>query len=160
MLACHTFIQQHSTFRAKERMIGPLCKDVFLRTPFAGDLLSSTVCKRIHSSTKQAFPSANPRFVFTTRSIPVRSLKDPVPPLGRSHLIYKFVCDCGCSYIGRTERCVIKEHLPRWLQTSKRGTPASSICRHTVDCDACIGRDFSSYFSILTSSPFSFLCAF
>ena len=130
-----------------------------LRIPLRrGDAFTSSVYKRIHSSTEQAFPAANLRIIFSTRSIPVRSLKDPVPPLGKSHLIYKFVCDCGCSYIGRTERCVstrIKEHLPRWIQTGKRGTPTSSICKHAVNCDVFTGRDFPSYFSILTSSPFS-----
>ena len=153
------FLQKHSSPKnSPERIIGPLCKDVFLRIPFAGDAFTAAIYKRIHNSTKQAFPAANPRLIFSTRSIPVRPLKDPVPPLGKSHLIYKFVCDCGCSYIGRTERCVgvrIKEHLPRWIQTGKRGTPSSSVCRHAVDCDNFIGRDFPSYFSILTSTSFS-----
>ena len=153
------FVQKHSNLKRKnEPMIGPLCKDVYLRIPYAGDTLSSAICKRIHTSMKQAFPSANPRFIFSTRRIPVRPLKDPVPPLGKSHLIYKFSCDCGHSYIGRTERCVIpriKEHLPRWIQRSKKGTSSSSVCRHAVECDDFIGRDFTSYFSILSCTPFS-----
>ena len=152
------FLRKHSHVNSKATVIGPRCKDVYLRIPYAGDALSSTICKRVVNSTKQAFPAVNPRFIFSTKRIPVRPLKDPVPTLGRSHVIYKFVCDCGCSYVGRTERCVstrIKEHLPRWLQTGKKGTPSSSICKHAVDCDDFTGRLFSSYFSILASSSFS-----
>ncbi len=153
------FLRRHAQPTvAQEKVIGPQCKDVYLRVPFAGDALSSTICSRIYRSTKQAFPSSNPRFIFTTRSIPVRSLKDPIPPLSKSHLIYKFVCDCGHSYIGRTERCVnvrIREHLPRWIQTGKKGTATSSISKHVINCDDFIGHDFNSYFTVLTSSPFS-----
>ena len=151
---------KHSQVRTdKATTIGPRCKDVYLRIPFAGDTLSSTICKRIRESTKQAFPASCPRFVFATRRIPIRPLKDPVPPLSKSRAIYKFLCDCGSSYIGRTERCVktrIKEHLPRWIQTSAKKSTTSSICKHVIDCDSFIGHDFTSYFSILSTSQFSF----
>ncbi|MEL7309258.1 MAG: hypothetical protein AAGK05_16300, partial [Pseudomonadota bacterium] len=153
------FIRKHSRpVLPMDKVIGPKLKDVYLRVPFAGDAFCSAIYQRIHRSTKSAFPSANPRLIYTTRRIPSSSLKDPVPPLSRSHLIYKFSCDCGCSYIGRTERCVstrIKEHLPRWLRAGGKRSASSSICKHAVDCDDFIGSDFKSYFSILTSSPFS-----
>lgn len=157
----HDFITKHSQVRSKEKpaMIGPQCKDVYLRIPYAGEALSLAICKRVRDSAKEAFPSSNPRFIFSTKPIPTRSLKDPVPPLGKSHAIYNFLCDCGRSYIGRTERCVttrIKEHLPRWIQTSSRKSATSSICKHVIDCDDFTGHNYSSYFSILATSSYSF----
>ena len=155
----HEFVKKHSQPRiASPPVIEARCKDVYLRLPYTGDALSSTICRRLHDSTKRAFPASNPRFIFTTKRIPVRPLKDPVPPLSKSHAIYKFVCDCGHSYIGRTERCVttrIKEHLPRSILTSKKPTP-SSIGKHVIDCDNFTGRNFTSYFSILATSSYSF----
>ncbi|MEL7309663.1 MAG: hypothetical protein AAGK05_18645, partial [Pseudomonadota bacterium] len=125
----HNFITKHSHVRNdKPTMIGPRCKDVYLRIPYAGETLTSAVRKRIYESVKQTYPSANPRFLYITKRIPVRPLKDPVQPLSKSSAIYNFLCDCGCSYIGRTERSVttrIKEHLPRWIQTSSKRTTGS-----------------------------------
>ena len=152
------FLNKYSKPRiVSSDFIGPKCKDVFLRLPFIGDKLSGTICKRVRNATKQAYPAANPRFLFNTKRIPVRSLKDPVPLRSRSHVIYNFQCDCGHSYIGRTDRNLgtrIKEHLPRWLQSTNRAgrNPASSVCKHAVDCDDFVGRDFISYFSVLASS--------
>ena len=118
---------------------------------------------RIIRSTKQAFPQVKPVFIFTTKRIPSSSLKDPDPPLLRSHVIYRFLCDCGDSYIGRTERALmvrIKEHVPRWLQlgssrNSSSSSLSSAVCRHAVDCDKFLGTRFSSYFSVLALSSHS-----
>ncbi|MEL7308443.1 MAG: reverse transcriptase domain-containing protein [Pseudomonadota bacterium] len=153
------FIVKHSRPPSpKTPNFGPECKDVYLKIPFTGDALSSSICKRVFQSVKDAFPAANPRFVFATRRIPIRPLKDSVAALGKSHVVYKFCCDCGSSYVGRTERRVttrIKEHLPRWIHTSRK-TSTSSICKHVIDCEHFTGKHFSSYFSILASCPFSF----
>ena len=152
------FIEKHSKApQVSDPVFGPMCKDVFLRLPFAGDTFSTTIRKRLFNSTKQAFPASNPRLIFTTKRIPVRPLKDPVPLRSKSHIIYKFKCDCGCSYVGRTDRTLgvrMKEHLPRWLlkNTSNRNTARSSICKHAAECDHFQGRDFLSYFSVLSRS--------
>ncbi|MEL7308586.1 MAG: reverse transcriptase domain-containing protein [Pseudomonadota bacterium] len=155
----HEFVVKYSQLTAtKPATIGPSCKDVFVRIPFVGDTLCSAIRKRVYESAKNAFPASNPRFLYSTMRIPVRSLKDPVAPLSKSHVIYKFLCDCGHSYIGRTERHLttrIKEHLPRWIHTSKK-TSTSSVCKHVIDCDDFTGQHFSSYFSVLANSSRSF----
>ena len=98
-----SFILKHKEPRNAIEVIGPRLKDVYLRLPFTGDSHSRLIRNRIIRSTKQAFPQVKPVFIFTTKRIPSSSLKDPDPPLLRSHVIYRFLCDCGDSYIGRTE---------------------------------------------------------
>ena len=157
-----SFIAKYKDPVVKQTLIGPQLKPIFLRLPFQGDLQSKIICQRIIRSTRAAFPQVRPIFLFMTRRIPSTRLKDAISTLQRSHVIYRYICDCGNSYIGRTERNLmvrIKEHVPRWLQvgnlTNRRAT-SSSICRHAVDCDEFQGTRFTSYFSILASSSCNF----
>lgn len=157
-----SFIKKHKDPVNSQPLIGPKLKEVFLRLPFIGDSQSRIICQRIIRSTRSAFPHVRPVFLFTTKRIPSSCLKDINPPLKRSHVIYRFCCDCGSSYIGRTERVLIsrvKEHVPRWLQegnSRNRIANASAICRHAIDCDDFQGTQFSSYFSIKAFSYNSF----
>ena len=103
--------------RKRDELIGPKCKPVFIRVPFQGDSRSHEVRHRIFSSVKKAYPVAEPIVLSTTKTIPVRSLKDGLRSTDRSHVIYKFICGCGVSYVGRRARRLslrIAEHLPKW----------------------------------------------
>ena len=160
------FVNKHCMKRDKlEPVFGPERKPIYIRLPFLDDEVHKVIKRRLTVSTRQAFPAADPRIIYSTKRIPVRSLKDPVATPERVCLIYRFECNCGSNYIGRTERCLrvrMKEHIPKWLETNKsrpRSTapPSSSIARHVMSCRSFIGDNVSSYFSVLSfcRSPFN-----
>lgn len=155
------FIKQHSKERVKSLNNGPECKPVYIRLPFPGDPAADRLHRMLRNRTKAAYPAADPRIIFETQAIGVRSLKDSVPLGRRSHIIYEFKCKCSSTYVGRTERCLssrVSEHLPCWVFTQKkRGHLSSAITRHVVSCSI-FDRNAPplSYFSILTQCSFSF----
>ena len=147
----------------KPTVEGPELKPVFISVPFMGDQFSDVVRRRL-SSVRRVFPMVRPIVLFTTKTLPVRSVKDAVPKSCQSNLIYKFQCECGDIYVGRTERKLndrVKEHLPKWTSTQNtrpraKSLPSSSITRHIVSCDFFNkSADRLSHFSIMFKSPFS-----
>ena len=143
-------------------VFGPEPKPVFIKIPYLGESFSKVVLRRI-SNVRHVLPCVKPVVLFSTCRVPVRSVKDFVPQLDQSHLIYQFTCDCGYSYVGRTERTLrerTKEHLPRWLATSDRrprssAPPASNITRHVMSCTHYRPRSDSSNFTVLFRSSVS-----
>ena len=141
-----SFIDKNSSERPpKEVEFGPEKKTAYLTVPFLGDRFASEVKRRVRAATALAFPAIEPKLLFTTRRVPVRPLKDPVPLSCASNLVYCFVCDCGDSYIGRTVRRLSKrvdEHLPAWTMTGtgrrprSSARPTSAVTRHAVTCSS------------------------
>lgn len=138
------FIEKYSQPKPKTTtLIGPEKKSAYLTIPYLGEQFSSEVRRRVRAATNLAFPAIEPKVVFTTNKIPARPVKDPLPPSCASNIVYQFTCNCGDSYVGRTERWLAKrvdEHLPKWLMEDKvrRSTtaPASAVTRHTMTCAA------------------------
>ena len=138
------FVERYSKRRTRaEPTFGPERKQVFLNVPFIGDKHAYDLTKRLQVILPRAFPAAEPRVVHSTCSVAVRPLKDRLPPSGASNVIYQFLCDCGSSYLGRTERALsrrVDEHLPRWLMDGAthrpRSTapPTSAVARHALEC--------------------------
>ena len=67
--------------------------------------------------------------IFSTRRIPIRSLKDRLPSSSSTNVIYQFHCTSGCKYIGKTTRCLnerVMEHLPKWLNNILKVPPRST----------------------------------
>lgn len=121
-------------------------KTVYLEIQYKGDALMNLVRKRVKSALARTYNAASMKLLATTQPLPVSSIKTPVSFQCLSHCIYKFTCNCGDSYIGRTDRHLgyrLKEHIPSWLRshmerghgqidiTAKR--PASSIARHLME---------------------------
>jgi hypothetical protein len=67
-----------------------------------------------------------------------------LPSFTKSNVIYQFQCDCGSSYVGKTERNLstrVKEHIPRWLVFNVNVLPkarklSSSITKHLLSCSS------------------------
>ena len=160
------FIKEHSAIRQHDPeaiTAGPAGKKIVIALPFLGDGAANHLRNKIVSSTKAAYPAAEPRVIFRSQAIRIRSPKDSVAASRRSHVIYKFECGCGSTYVGRTERQLgvrISEHLPRWLRQRANRTSRtcqSAITRHAVQCNLFNPTaDPCNYFRILTSSPCKF----
>lgn len=126
----------------KETVFGPEKKSAYLSIPFLGDKFSNEVKRRVRAATALAFPAVEPKFLLVTRPVPVRSLKDQLPISCASNVVYRFSCDCGSSYVGRTVRWLSRragEHLPNWIMDNRsrpRSTaaPNSAVTRHVMSC--------------------------
>ena len=97
------------------------------------------------------FPAARPIVFFHTTAIPVRSPKDRIPIIRSSSVIYKFLCDCGAVYFGRTNRCLavrIREHVSQWLLEGGKGRSCSAISSHVLQCN-CLRKNLRDHFSVI-----------
>ncbi|VDP91729.1 unnamed protein product [Echinostoma caproni] len=98
--------------------------------------------------TLKSFNEAHPSLKFTVEvetdnllefldvAVTRMQVKDKLPKLTSSTIIYSFKCVCGACYIGRTLRRLsqrVKEHHPRWLSQGKTGCISSAIVGHLVD---------------------------
>ena len=131
----------------------------FLRVPFIGDKISKILVRRIRSTVEATFPVAEPRILFVCSPIGGLPPKDPILPFNTSNCIYKFSCNCGSRYIGRTERRLgvrVTEHLPKWSRQTEakrpRSTaqPNSAITRHVTRCQLFQHSTADDCFSVVT----------
>ena len=98
-------------------------KSIFLQVPFYGDKSASSLKNSVSALFSRYFPAAQPFILFRTTSIPARSPKDRLPVACSSSLVYKFSCDCGAVYYGRTSRRLevrVREHVPKLLMDGGR----------------------------------------
>ena len=68
-------------------------------------------------------------------------------------MIYKYVCNCGVSYIGRTRRRLatrICEHVPAWFAAGKNCKAVTAVTRHIVSCSQSRDSDQRANFSVVT----------
>ena len=131
---------------------GPEKKSVYLRLPFYGDSVSTNVKKEVYKLLS-CFPAVKPVIIFFTKRIPVASPKDRLPASASSNVIYKYVCNCGVSYIGRTRRRLstrIREHVPGWIATGKKCKALTAVTKHIVSCSMSRDSDQRSNFSVVT----------
>ncbi|CAH8587573.1 unnamed protein product [Schistosoma rodhaini] len=141
-----TFIGHQNTNTTKLIATDVPKKPVYLQLPFKGDHCMKITTKQTAAAIKKTFNAANLRLITTTQSISVNPIKSPRPIQSKSHCIYQFTCNCGESYLGRTDRRLedrIGEHIPRWLIKSmihppspssqdRSRNPASSIAKHLM----------------------------
>jgi hypothetical protein len=118
-------------------------KPVYLQVPFYGDKPAHYFRDSILRLCRTYFPAAHPFVFFRTTPIPARSPKDRLPVSCSSSIIYKFSCDCGAVYYGRTNRRLevrIREHVPKWLLDGKHGRTCTAITSHALACSSICGR--------------------
>ena len=125
-----SFISKYNQSTAStEPYFGPDKKPIFLKVPFMGDSETLSFKRRLRHYTGAVYPAARPRVILNTTAVWSASLKDRIPAIGKSKIIYEFKCGCGSSYIGRTDRCLstrVAEHLPKWLMQGGKARPRSS----------------------------------
>ena len=135
------FIEKHkiAELQNKAPEITVEKKLIFLQLPFYGDKATNSIRQSFSNLISNSFFAAKPILIFRTTSIPRRSPKDRLPYVCSSQLVYKFTCDCGAVYIGRTNRRLetrVREHLPKWLIEGKGGRANSAITSHVLECNS------------------------
>ena len=126
-------------------------KTVFLRVPFYGDKAAISLRNSVNRLISCNFFASDPRVLYSTRRIPVRSPKDPLPGACTSSVVYKFLCDCGSVYFGRTSRRLavrVREHVPKWLVSGRTGVCRSAITDHVLRC-TCDRNNLSAKFTVV-----------
>jgi len=147
------FINKHKITNLQDKPIECIVekKPIFLRVPFYGDKTANSLRRSFSTLISQKFFAAKPILLFRTTPIPSRSPKDRLPDACSSSLVYKFTCDCGAVYIGRTSRRLetrVREHLPKWLIGGRSGRANSSITSHVLECN-CLRGSIREKFSIV-----------
>ena len=96
--------------------------------------------QRLASAIAYTYYAANLVIINKTRTVPIASPKDPISMQSTSCVIYKWECQCGASYLGRTERKLsvrMNEPVPRWLLQKRRGVATLAITKHIRECQQC-----------------------
>ena len=103
---------------------GPYKCAVYLKLPWIGNI-SLKFENKIKSSVKHCFRAVEPRVLFSTRKIFPSILKDAVPSIQQSMVVYEYVCRCDCRYVGRTFLRLEKrmnQHVPKFIRRKQRPT--------------------------------------
>lgn len=111
-------------------------KLLYLNLPYKDDINSQLMTRRLARSIERTFYAAQLRIIYSSNPIIRQQLKDQLPRQAASMCVYKFVCSCGVSYIGRTTRKLSKrmsEHHPAWLTKGFTRKITSSILAHLID---------------------------
>ena len=112
----------------KNKTFGPPKCPVYFRLPWVGSA-SQSFTERIASSVYRCYHAVNLRPIFTTRTAFNSTHKDKLPIFKQSMLIYRFVCRCSSTYIGRTCQRLevrIRQHVPRVILSKGRRTSEPS----------------------------------
>ena len=150
----------------RDVVFGPSKCPVPVRLPYIGKP-SQQFDRQISRAVSTCFGSVQVRAIFTTRRVPVRSLKDALPTPSISNVIYNYKCHCGCDYVGRTSQSLsvrISQHVPpaiRSISTSGRKykmptVMSSSIGQHLIDHPECAKHYDDNKFSILAYAASNF----
>ena len=119
------FIDVHSKIKSKPLPIQQASKkEVYLWLPFKGDHLLNHINQKLKSAIGRVYPAAQLRMLSSCQGIKLDTNRGSPTIRSTSHIIYQFVCSCGDTYIGRTNRQLsqrISEHIPKWLLNSMTG---------------------------------------
>ena len=138
--------------------MGPKKRVVIVKLPYIGDT-SSKYGSKIINAVSSCYWSVELRPIFTTRKIPIKSIKDVLPTPAKSDIIYFYECHCGSGYVGKTQQILskrISQHVPPIFR-SKSGRKckmpskhSSAVGQHLVENPICANNYDDSWFSILT----------
>ena len=101
-----------------------------------GDAAYEVLTQKLSGAVSRTFPAAKLNVVAQTRPLIISCLKDKLPVLSKSSILYLFTCTCGVRYLGHTTRRLSKrvsEHCPAALRKGTVKTINSSILEHLVD---------------------------
>lgn len=158
------FLEKHLKPRTPKMLVHQAApKPLYLRLPFKGDLASEVLTQRLRKSLERTFFAARLRVIFTSRPLHRHQLKDKLPRETTSMCVYKFVCSCGASYIGRTMRNLsqrMSEHLPSGLRGGSQRSIRSSILAHILNTGHAVNAStaFRPIYEVPLKMPKSIRC--
>ncbi|CAH8603506.1 unnamed protein product [Dicrocoelium dendriticum] len=131
------FIMKHMKERKRKppRSIAPK-KELFIHLPFKGDTAADILSRRLKDAVEKTYFAARLRIVYHNKPLLAKPLKDSLPSLTRSMLVYQYSCSCGARYVGRTTRRLsqrIREHIPAWFYKGEMRASDSSIMSHLLE---------------------------
>ena len=124
---------------------------MILKLPFIGKKLHIFE-KKIKLMTESIYSAITPRIIFVSKPVLKIELKDPIPFMEKSCVVYRYNCFCERSYIGQISRHLrtrIKEHVPKCVKDFIEGknnnktkalinaTRKSAIADHLVNYPNC-----------------------
>ena len=143
-------------FKNKNKTFGPPKCPVYFRLPWV-DSASQSFAEKIASSVYCCY-AVNLRPIFTMRMAFNSTHKDKLPICKQSMLIYRFVCRCSSTYIGRTCQRLevrIRQHIPRiilskcWWTSEHSQAMDLAIGEHFLTINSCRTNYEDDCFSIL-----------
>ena len=129
---------------------------VCIRLPWIGNR-STEFGRSIKQAVQKAFTRTVPRVIFTTTRAFSGRVKDVLPTMARSCIVYEFKCCCEQAYISKTTQCLserVSQHIPaKLLQSTAKmhlcKVPAdSAITKHLKDNLLCISEQLLQQFQI------------
>ena len=156
-------IKSYDDKRGKPKLFGPDKYPAVLKLPYLGNA-SRLFEKKVQEIVQKNYNQVKPRIIFVSKPVISLKLKDPIPTLNKSCIIYKFKCFCDKSYIGQTSRHLrtrLNEHIPKCIlrfidektkiktKAVVNATKRSSIAEHLVNSTNCANNYDPSRFKIL-----------
>ncbi len=135
-----------------------VCTPVYIRLSYLGRV-SEEYRRRISQTISRTYDGLTLRTIFTSKSNFPVAVKDVLPALHRSKVIYQFQCRCGNTYVGRTTQQLqarIRQYVPEKvraalgkLNSPPTTTPDSAIAQYLLSEPSC-GKAYSdAQFSII-----------
>ena len=140
---------------------------LYAKLPWIGDR-SIAYEKLIKKSVQACFHAADLRISYQTRPLMRFKVKEQLPTLLNSKIIYEYKCLCDQRYVGRTEQRLVdrvSQHVPSSIRNRerKRNTvkldaekQQSSIARHLCNSKTCADAYQQDWFSVLDTAQSSF----
>ena len=165
----------------KEPVFGPEKCSVYLKLPYIGSV-SKWFRREVQKAVHNEYHNARAVVIFQARKMFSNMSKDVLVMLATSNVMYKFVCCCDNSYIGRTTQRLgsrIRQHvLPKYAMdlfdnralpmqknvircTHQKALayPSSAISKHRLESDNCARRYTSDCFTVIRRAETTFkLC--
>ena len=144
-------------FKNKNKTFSPPKCPVYFTLPWIGSA-SQSFAERIASSAYRCYHAVNLRPIFTMRTAFNSTNKNKLPIFKQSILIFRFVCRCSSTYIGRTCQRLevrIRQHIPRVILSKGRRTSGhsqtmdSAIGEHLLKINSCRTNYEDDCFSVL-----------
>ena len=157
-------IKLHNENCWKPKLFGPDKFPAVLKLPYFGKI-SHLLEKKVQDLTQSTYNQIKPRVVFVSNPVLRLELKDPIPNLDKSCVVYRFICFCERSYISQTSRHLktrVEDHLPKCIlnfmtektriktKTVINAAKRSSRAEHSINNTYCANNYMLSRFRVVS----------
>ena len=143
------------------KLHGPRPCPLYMKLPWIGDK-SVVFEKKLKNAVRFCFNAGSLRVIFSTTPLMKINIKDPLPTLARSNVVYNFECLCEKRYVGRTTQRLmdrITQHIPSVIRNHKKDgvipdskLQDSAIAQHLCENKDCADAYNHERFTILAQA--------